>query len=231
MGPFRRGKRELSAPPPSIDLKVEETAYRRLGDAFAIVVVTLGDPPPDDTHLVIRTDSAAAAFDPMMITREMPGSKSEAHRLWFAVDLTAVMFGDGNFALKTEDGEIPLPHPVAQPAWGAVEEEDPDVPASAYAEANLRAAVAALEARIRDAEQANNDLRADSRRMGETVAATLAEVQRERDRLIELLEQSTGDDAWPGTDQPPAEPEVAGPRPDAFLKRLQAARGAADADA
>src|SRR5215208_5553097 len=101
MGPFRRGRRELPAPPPSIDLKVQDTVYRRLGDAMATVVVTLVDPPPDDARLVIRTDASATTVDPMMVTHEAPRTKGEARRLWFAVELSAVMFGDGDFALKT----------------------------------------------------------------------------------------------------------------------------------
>jgi hypothetical protein len=187
MGPFRRGKRELPAPPPSIALKVEDATYRRLGDAMATVVVTLLEPPPDDARLLIRTDSSATTLDPMMVTHEMPGTKSETRRLWFAVDLSAVMFGDGDFALTTPEGEAPLPHPVALPAWGASEPDEPGVPTPALAEANLRAAVAALEERAREAEQAKAELTADGRRIGEAVAATLAEVQREREQLLELV--------------------------------------------
>src|SRR3954452_15861233 len=125
MGPFRRGRRELPSMPPSIDLKVQDTAYRRLGEAMATVVVTLLAPPPDDVRLVIRTDSSAMTVNPMMFTREAPGTKAEVRRLWFAVELSAVMFGDGDFALQTNEGEAALPHPTAQPSRG---DDDPDEP-------------------------------------------------------------------------------------------------------
>ena len=187
MGPFRRGRRELPSPPPSIDLKVQDTVYRRLGEAMATVVVTLVEQPPDDARLVIRTDSAAMTVDPMMVSREAPGTGSEAHRLWFAVELSAVMFGDGDFALKTADGEAPVPHPVAQGAWADDDADEPGIPADALNESALRAAVAALEERCREAERANAELTADARRVGDAVAATLADVQRERDRLLEQL--------------------------------------------
>jgi hypothetical protein len=229
MGPFRRSKRDVPSPPPSIDLKVEDSAYRRLGDALATVIVTLAEPPPDGARLLIRTDNSATTVDPMMVTREMPGTRSETHRMWFAVDLTAVMFGDGDFAIKTDEGEAPLPDPVAQPAWGAVEEEDPDIPAPVLAEANLRAAVAALEERVRDAESASAELKADSRRMGQAVAATLAEVQRERDQLLELID-GEADEARAPAESSASAATAAAPRPDAFLARLHAARGAASAD-
>lgn len=236
MGPFRRGRRDLPAPPPSIDLKVQDTTYRRLGEAMATVVVTLGEPPPEAAKLVIRTDSTAVTVEPMMLTREMPGTKDETHRMWFAVELSAVMFGDGDFALKTEDGEAAVPHPVAQPAWGVSEPEEAGAPIPALAESSLRAAVAALEERAREAERVNAELTADGRRIGEAVAATLAEVQREREQLLKLLGE-TPDQAEPGEayepeapSPAPAEPEAAAPRPDAFLSRLHAARGAASAD-
>jgi hypothetical protein len=187
MGPFRRGKRESPAPPSTIDLKVQDTVYRRLGEAMATVVVTLDDAPPDDARLVIRSDSATIAVDPMMVTHEAPGTRSQTRRLWFAVELSAVMFGDGDFALTTAEGEAPLPHPVAQGAWGDDDPDEPGVPAAALTEASLRAAVAALEERCREAERANAEMSADARRLSETVAATLAEVQRERERLLEQL--------------------------------------------
>src|SRR4051812_3238261 len=104
MGRFRRGKREDSASPPRISLKVEDTSYRRLGDALATVVVTLAEPPPDDARLVIRTEAGTMTVHPMMTSHEMPGSKDETRRLWFALELSAVMFGDGAFALKTDEG-------------------------------------------------------------------------------------------------------------------------------
>src|SRR5215213_2040631 len=215
MGPFRRNKREPPAPPPSIDLKVEDSAYRRLGEALATVIVTLLEPPPEGARLLIRTDSSATTVEPMMVTREMPGTKSETHRVWFAVDLTAVMFGDGDFAIKTDEGEAPVPHPVAQPAWGTVEEDDPNVAAPVMAEANLRAAVAALEDRVREAESASAELKADSRRIGEAVAATLAEVQRERDQLLGLISGETHD--APASAEPaPSAPAGSAPRPEAF---------------
>jgi len=191
MGPFRRGKRESPAPPSSIDLKVQDTAYRRLGEAMATVVVTLDDPPPDGARLVIRTDSSATTVDPMMVTHEAPGTDSEVRRLWFAVELSAVMFGDGEFALKSADGEAPLPHPVAQVAWGDDDPDEPGVPAAALSESALRAAVAALEERCRAAERANAELTADARRVSDAVAATLAEVRRERERLLEHMARSS----------------------------------------
>ena len=236
MGPFRRGKRELPAPPPSIDLKVEDASYRRLGDAMATVVVTLGEVPPDDAKLVIRTDTAAVTVEPMMLTREMPGAKNETHRMWFAVELSAVMFGDGDFSLKTADGEAAVPHPIALPAWGVSEPEEAGAPIPALAEASLRAAVAALEERAREAERTNAELTENSRRIGEAVAATLAEVQREREELLKRLGEHAGSesDAGEATEEAPAsdrlESQAAAPRPDAFLKRLHAARGAASAD-
>jgi hypothetical protein len=191
MGPFRRGKRESPAPPSSIDLKVQDTMYRRLGEAMAMVVVTLADPPPDDAQLVIRTDSSDMAVAPMMVTHEVPGTKAEVRRLWFAVELSAVMFGDGDFGLKTAEGETPLPHPVAQVGWGDDDPDEPGVPAAALSEAALRAAVAILEERCREAERANAELSADARRVSDAVAATLAEVQRERERLLEHLARSS----------------------------------------
>jgi hypothetical protein len=191
MGPFRRGKREQPVPPPNIDLKVQETSYRRLGEAMATVVVTLQDPPPEDTRLVIRTDSLAISADPMLITHEAPGTDAEARRMWFAVELSAVMFGDGDFALKTAQGEAPLPHPVAQPAWGKDDPEEPGVPGTTLNEAALRAAVADLEERCRAAERAGAEMAADARRVSDAVAATLAEVQRERERLLEHVARST----------------------------------------
>jgi hypothetical protein len=187
MGPFRRGKRESPAPPFNIDLKVQDAVYRRLGEAMATVVVTLVEAPPADTRLVIRTGSSATTVDTMMVTHEAPRTKSETRRLWFAVDLSAVMFGDGEFALKTAEGEAPLPHPVAQGAWGDDDPDDPGVPADALNESALRAAVAALEERCREAERANAELAADARRVSDAVAATLAEVQHERERLLEQL--------------------------------------------
>ena len=191
MGPFRRGRREPPTPSPSIDLKVQDTVYRRLGEAMATVVVTLVDPPPEDARLVIRTGSSDTTVDPMMVTHEAPGTKSEARRLWFAVELSAVMFGDGDFALKTAEGEAPLPHPVAQSTWGENGPDEPGVPADAVNESALRAAVAALEERCREAERANAELTADARRVSDAVAATLAEVQRERARLLEHVARSS----------------------------------------
>jgi hypothetical protein len=234
MGPFRRGKRQLPPAPPSIDLKIQDASYRRLGDAMATVVVTLDEQPPENARLLIRTESSATTVDPMMVTREMPGTKAETHRMWFAVELSAVMFGDGDFALKTAEGEAALPHPVAQPAWGVSEPEEAGAPIPALAEASLRAALAQLEERLRDAEREKAELAADGRRMGRTVAATLAEVQREREQLLALVE---GRDPTPEGD-PPMDldqrtletSEPAAPRSDAFLKRLNAARGAASAD-
>jgi hypothetical protein len=187
MGPFRRSKRESPAPSSSIDLKVHDTVYRRLGDAMATVVVTLADAPPADTRLVIRTGSSTTTVDAMMVTHEAPGTKSEARRLWFAVDLSAVMFGDGKFALTTAGGEAALPHPVAQGAWGDDDPDEPGVPADALNESALRAAVAALEERCRDAERTSAEMAADARRVSDAVTATLAEVQRERERLLEQL--------------------------------------------
>ena len=190
MGPFRRGKRELPDPPQNTGLQVQDATYRRLGDALATVVVTLADPPPADSALVIRTGSSPIVVDPMMVTHEMPGTKAEAHRTWFAVELSAVMFGDGDFGLKTAEGETPLPHPVAQVGWGD-DADEPGVPAAALSEAALRAAVAILEERCREAERANAELSADARRVSDAVAATLAEVQRERERLLEHLARSS----------------------------------------
>jgi hypothetical protein len=156
--------------------------------------------------------------------------------MWFAVELSAVMFGDGDFSVKTEDGEAAVPHPVAQPAWGVSEPEEAGVPIPALAESSLRAAVAALEERAREAERVNAELTADGRRMGEAVAATLAEVQREREQLLKLVEETNGENEGGEVSEgePPApapdEPDAAAPRPDAFLSRLHAARGAAAAD-
>src|SRR4051794_9724520 len=193
MGPFRRGRRELPSMPPSIDLKVQDTAYRRLGEAMATVVVTLLAAPPDDVRLVIRTDASALTVNPMMVTREAPDTKAEVRRLWFAVELSAVMFGDGDFALRTDGGEAALPHPVAQPSWGDDDPDEPGAPGSVLSEAALRAAVAALEERCWEAERANAELAADGQRLSQAMAVTLADVQREREQLLERLSRSGPD--------------------------------------
>jgi hypothetical protein len=185
MSPFRRGRRDQSSPRPAIDLKVQETVYRRLGEALANVVVTLGEAPPADARLVIRTNSSdQTTVLPMMVTREAPGTDSEAHRIWFAVELSAVMFGDGEFALTAGDGEEALPHPTAQ---RTPSDDDSET------EAVLRAALASLEERCRELQRANAELTDDARRMREVMAQTLEDVQRERERLLEQLARGAHD--------------------------------------
>ena len=232
MGPFRRSKRELQAPLPTIDVQVDDASYRRLGDAMATVVITLDEAPPDDARLTVSTESATICVEPMMVTRELPGTKSETHRMWFAVELSAVMFGDGYFAIQTGEGSAPLPHPSALPAWGVSEPEEAGAPIPALAESSLRAAVSSLEARVREAESANAELTADAQRLSQTVAATLAEVQREREQLLAQLAEATApeveaDDSFAAEREPASPPS---PSPYGFLKRLQAARGAAAAE-
>jgi hypothetical protein len=237
MGPFKR-KREPSSGERA-DVRVRETAYRRLGHAMATVVVTLDARPPTGARLTIRGESASVSADPMMATHEAPGTKAEAHRLWFATELSTVMFEDGEFLLEVDGDEVELPHPTAFVAWSSDDPDaEPPVAPEALAEGELRAAVTALEERCRAAESANAELSADSRRMGEVVAATLAEVQREREQLLDLVartdadrerepsaqpEPSTGPEPQP---RPPDEDPAGGPNQD-LLARLGAARGAA----
>jgi hypothetical protein len=77
---------------------------------------------------------------------------------------------------------VPLPVPGTD-ATG----EEQNAWSAARAESELRAAVGALEERLRAAESANAELTEDARRVSETVAATLAEVQRERERLLDRV--------------------------------------------
>lgn len=243
MGPFRRDKRSESAPAPDVEWRVRETGYRRLGHALASVVVTLEGPggaqPGADCRLGVRNGSTSVEADPTMITREAPGSRRELQRLWFTVELSTVMFGDGDFALHITGQELPLPHPAPLSAWTGDADDEPAASAAAVSEAGLRAAVAELEERCRIAENANTELRADGRRISEAMAATLAEVQREREELLDLVARTTADlerereRAGTPTAEPPADASEAIParRPNqGLMERLSAARGAAHSD-
>jgi len=232
---FKKSKRDASLPD-QVDLRARETAYRRLGHAMATLVVTLEHQPPAGVRLSVRNGSASVTADPMMITHEAPGTKAECHRLWFAIELSTVMFGDGEFLLLVDGAEVELPHPVAFTAWSS---DDPNaapaVAPEALAEGELRAAVAALEERCRAAEALNAQLTADSRRVDDVVSTTLAEVQREREQLLNLVARSNADlareadrAATSASEQPisAADPNDGG----GFMERLHAARGAASAD-
>ncbi len=232
MSPFRRRKTDHPAQDAPA-LEVRESMYRRLGQAMATVVVTVDAAPPDETRLRIRAGSTLVDIDPVMITHEAPGAEHEAHRLWFAAELSTVMFGDSVFTLVTGGSSVDVPEPLP-----GTDDEDGDE-ASAWsagrAESELRAAVAALEERCRAAETANAELTADSRRIGETVAATLAEVQREREQLLELVARTdadieSGEAPPPGKAEPAAGETSASLPPRDLLDRIGAARGAASSD-
>jgi hypothetical protein len=159
-----------------------------------------------------------------MISREAPGSRHELQRLWFTVELSIVMFGDGDFVLHTDGRDLPLPHPVALATWSGEPDDESAPSAAALSEAELRAAVAELEERCRIAENATEELRADGRRISEAMAATLAEVQREREQLLDQVALAS---------EPPADSSEAMPARlpnQGLMERLSAARGAAYSD-
>ncbi len=228
MGPFRRDKRTHPATAPDVEWRVRETGYRRLGHALASVVVTLEGPPGAqpgaDCRLSVRNGSASISAEPTMISREAPGSRHELQRLWFTVELSIVMFGDGDFVLHTDGRDLPLPHPVALATWTGEADDESAPSAAALSEAELRAAVAELEERCRIAETATEELRADGRRISEAMAATLAEVQREREQLLDQVALAS---------EPPADSSEAMPARlpnQGLMERLSAARGAAYSD-
>jgi hypothetical protein len=229
MGPFKR-TRPAPSSDADADLRVRDVSYRRLGHALATVVVTLESAPPGDVRLEARGDARSSTLHPMMVTHEAPGTKAAAHRLWFVTDLSTVMFGDCEFLLLHGDAEVPVPEPAACASWTPDDPDaDPPVAPEVLAEGELRAAVAALEERCRAAERANAELTADSRRMGEVVAATLAEVQHEREQLLDLLARTSTDLEREAEQQPrpAADPTALDDPNQGFLARLSAARGAA----
>jgi hypothetical protein len=192
MGRFRRGKSTQPPTAPQVAWKAREAGYRRLGRALATVVVTLEGPPGaqpgTDTRLSVRNGSATVTAEPVLIAREAPGTRHELHRLWFTVELSSVMFGDGESSLIVDGGELPLPQPVALAAWVGDGDDEQAPSAPALGEAELRAAVAELEERWRSAQELNED----SRRISQVVRATLADVQREREQLLDEMARATG---------------------------------------
>jgi hypothetical protein len=229
---FKRHKSEPSPPEP-VDVRVRETAYRRLGHALATVIITLDARAPESARLRVTGGGSSVTADALMATHEAPGTKGECHRLWFTTELSSVMFGDAELHLLVPGAELALPQPAAFAAWSSDDPEQQPAAgaAEALAEGELRAAVATLEERCRAAEAANAQLTADARRMGQNMSATLAEVQREREELLELVEQARAnrecEPAAPAAAQAPSEPVT--PGRGRFLERLNAARGAANA--
>lgn len=197
MGPFRRTRTSLSAveavsspPAPADPIEVESFEYRRLGDALATLVIALETAPPAEAALRISARGSAHELEPMLVTREAPGTGSELHRLWFATDLSQVMFGDAEFVLLAGSAEHEIPEPVARPAW------DDDSPAvtSAWSQSELTAALRALEERCRSAERLAAALRATTPAvttddaLTQKLTARVAAAHREIEALQELLD-------------------------------------------
>lgn len=232
MRPLRRRDRQETTAA-GTDWGVRAFEYRRLGHALASVAVALepakdGSRPEATARLTIESGGASATLAPTMISHESPGSRSEVHRLWFTADLSMVMFGDGEYKLLIDGATVPLPEPAPQPSWSAGEEDESGVPETARSEAELTAAVAALEERCHDAERTAQEMAADSRRMGQTMAATLAEVQRERDALLDRVARATagGEHSAPRREMDMDRPVAPPFAHELVLARIDAARGA-----
>jgi hypothetical protein len=245
MGPFRRTRDEQPSDERGTDWQHGAPEYRRLGQALASVDVTLTSPEggvrvPDDARLRIRSEAGTVTLDPTLIAVELPGTSNELHRVVYVTELSRVMFGDAALTLLVDGTELELPELTAQPARHPSDESEREPTSAALAESELRAAVAELEERWRAAEQAAADLTAEGRRVGAAVVATLSQVRRERQELLDLLARATAElererGERPG-DVASDEPEAPGgtdpwfPNRD-LLARIESARSASsDAD-